>query len=248
MRQLWRFLKLVVSGTVSIGVLFGCATRPATSAYLNYQTKTELLFPLTGEVLIATGGRTLELNPDHSVVPDQRFAMDIVALAPGSDAPERESLVEEALSGELPLYRGDDYHDTGSHYCFGRLIVAPGDGLVIDVRDGVRDNVPGTRNVHDIPGNFVVIDHLNGEFSMLAHFMNGSVEVEKGDRVRRGASLGKCGNSGNSNLPHLHYHLQNTPRWLDGEGLPAQFTDYYSNGVFVVRGEPVQGEIVWNGQ
>lgn len=51
-------------------------------------------------------------------------------------------------------------------------------------------------------------------------------------------------NSGNSNLPHLHYHLQNTPHWLNGAGLPMQFVRYYANGRYLKRGEPVQGEII----
>ena len=65
-----------------------------------------------------------------------------------------------------------------------------------------------------------------------------------GDKVRAGDPIGRCGNSGHSNLPHLHYHLQTTPRWLDGEGLPAQFSNYYANGKIIERGEPIQGEII----
>ncbi len=111
----------------------------------------------------------------------------------------------------------------------------PGEGVVVDAKDGVYDNIPGLRNTRDIPGNYVIIDHLNGEFSILAHFKNGSVLVKEGDKVGAGDLIGQCGNSGHSNLPHLHYHLQNTSRWLDGEGLPAQFRNYYANGKFVER-------------
>lgn len=249
MNRLTERLRILSSGIMSVGVLLGCVSKPAPSDYVDYQTKTDLTFPMTGEALIGTGGRTKELNPDHIVVKDQRFAMDILALAPGSRPPARNTLREKALSGELKgLYRGDKYGDNTNHYCFGRQIIAPGNGVVADARDGVPDNVVGKRNIRDIPGNYVVIDHLNGEFSMLAHFMNGSVQVRKGERVRSGTPLGKCGNSGNSNLPHLHYHLQNTPQWLNGEGLPAQFRNYYANGKFVKRGEPTQGEIISNGQ
>lgn len=111
----------------------------------------------------------------------------------------------------------------------------PGEGVVVDAKDGVYDNIPGLRNTRDIPGNYVIIDHLNGEFSILAHFKNGSVLVKEGDKVGAGDLIGQCGNSGHSNLPHLHYHLQNTSRWLDGEGLPAQFRNFYANGKFVER-------------
>ena len=116
--------------------------------------------------------------------------------------------------------------------------------IVVDAMDGIFDNIPGKKNTRDIPGNYVVIDHLNGEFSMLAHLQKGSVLVRKGDEVRAGKPIGKCGNSGHSNLPHLNYHLQNTPLWLKGEGLPAQFRNYYANGKLVERGEPTQGQII----
>jgi len=156
-----------------------------------------------------------------------------VALAPGASPPALEKLVDRALSGKLKLYQGDDYKNNDSHYCFGRQIIAPGDGVVADAKDGVFDNIPGKRNTKDIPGNYVIIDHLNGD--MLAHFKKGSVLVRRGEKVRAGIPIGECGNSGHSNLPHLHYHLQNTGRWHDGEGLPAQFKNYYSNGKLVDR-------------
>lgn len=139
---------------------------------------------------------------------------------------------------------GDDYKLNEKHYCYGRLIVSPGSGVVVDSKDGVPDGVPGRRNDWARAGNYVVVDHLNGEYSMLAHFQTGSVLVNKGDSVEAGDPLGKCGNSGRSNLPHLHYHLQNPPFWFAGDALPAQFSHYYSNGEYVRRGEPVQGEII----
>lgn len=68
---------------------------------------------------------------------------------------------------------------------------------------------------------------------MLAYFKKDSVLVQKGDKLKAGDPIGKCGNSGNSNLPHLHYHLQTTANWLNVEGLSAQFQDYYANGVLI---------------
>jgi len=35
--------------------------------------------------------------------------------------------------------------------------------------------------------------------------------VKEGDKIKRGDMLGKCGNSGNSPYPHLHFQVQNTP-------------------------------------
>ena len=62
--------------------------------------------------------------------------------------------------------------------------------------------------------------------------------------MKSGDLLGLVGNSGNSTEPHLHYHLQNTPIWWEGEGLPVWLNNYISNGVYVEYGEPVRGEII----
>jgi murein DD-endopeptidase MepM/ murein hydrolase activator NlpD len=165
-------------------------------------------------------------------------------MVPGAQPPDLDNFLDRVAKREVAFYRGNDFKNNEDHYCFGRLIVAPGAGLVFDTKDGVFDNVPLTPNENEIPGNYIVIDHMNGEYSMLAHFKQGSILVNNGDKVKAGDPLGLCGNSGNSYVPHLHYHLQNTPRWLDGEGLPAQFQNYTANGLNVYRGEPVQGEII----
>jgi murein DD-endopeptidase MepM/ murein hydrolase activator NlpD len=56
--------------------------------------------------------------------------------------------------------------------------------------------------------------------------------------------MGLCGNSGNTSEPHLHFHMQTSPRLGQGEGLPTQFTNYQANGVQVGKGEPQRGETI----
>jgi murein DD-endopeptidase MepM/ murein hydrolase activator NlpD len=87
-------------------------------------------------------------------------------------------------------------------------------------------------------GNFTLLDHGCGEFSFLAHFQQGSVVVRAGHSVHSGQLLGRCGNSGHSSEPHLHYHLQNNAIPFRGDGLPAFFVEYLANGKPVPRGEP----------
>jgi murein DD-endopeptidase MepM/ murein hydrolase activator NlpD len=113
---------------------------------------------------------------------------------------------------------------------------------VVVAVDFVADNAPGTLNADYPPGNHVVIDHGNGEHSLLAHLRRGTVEVRAGDDVEAGALLGRCGNSGRSSMPHLHYHLQTGAAYAEGVGLPAFFRGYLSGGRLVERGEPVRGE------
>ena len=72
-------------------------------------------------------------------------------------------------------------------------------------------------------GNYVVIDHGNGEYSVYAHMKEGSVRVKQGQRIKAGEAIGAMGMSGDAFLVHLHYQLQSGPAFE--EGLPAYFRD-----------------------
>lgn len=122
----------------------------------------------------------------------------------------------------------------------GRRAPVPA-GRVVAAVDSIPDNEPGRMNREAVAGNHVIIDHGNGEFSLLAHFRQGSLTVEEGDRVGRGDRLGACGNSSE---PHVHYQLQDGPEFGEAAGLPTQFRSYRADGEPVQRGEPVRGQVV----
>jgi murein DD-endopeptidase MepM/ murein hydrolase activator NlpD len=196
----------------------------APSQFLLYKTRTALQLPFQGAWLVQWGGRTMEQN-QHAASPDQRFADDFV-------------VVKKGLTHTGAGTANTDY------FAFGQPVLAAGAGTVVVAYDSVDDNVPGTMNTAAELGNYVVIDHGNGEYSFVAHLQHGSVRVKEGDRVERGMVIAKCGNSGTSMEPHLHYHLQSTPSFLLGAGMPAQFEHYTADGKAVVRGEPVRGQVV----
>jgi murein DD-endopeptidase MepM/ murein hydrolase activator NlpD len=216
----------------SAGTIGGFVMRPApvteaASPFLDYRTKTPLQLPFTGEWFVVWGGRTLAQNL-HASSPDQRFAYDFVITRGGT------------------THHGDGKQN-GDYFCFGQTVLAPGAGAIVEAVDGVGDNTPGVVNGDAPLGNHVVIDHGNGEFSFLAHLERASVAVKTGDHVARGAVVGRCGNSGVSPEPHVHYHIQSTPSYLVGAGMPAQFEHYVADGAPVVRGEPVRGQTIRGG-
>ena len=124
--------------------------------------------------------------------------------------------------GSGKTYRGlGDTND--DYYCYHQLVLAPADGTVAVVIDGVPDNQPGKINPFAAAGNTVILDHATHEYSALLHLEAGSITVKVGDRVRAGEPVGKCGNSGNSSGPHLHLHLMNSVVPIDATGFPVQF-------------------------
>jgi murein DD-endopeptidase MepM/ murein hydrolase activator NlpD len=127
-------------------------------------------------------------------------------------------------------------------------VLAPADGTVVEVIEGVHDNAPGSMNPYSAVGNCVVIQHSEEEVSVLAHFKKGTIVVKTGDKVSRGQLLGLCGNSGNSSEPHVHFHLQNSPVLQDGLGIKCVFqkVDVTERGKTETRASysPVKGDIV----
>jgi len=202
---------------------------PAASRHLGYRTPSAFRLPFgvpaAGSWYVAWGGDD-HISNKHVVATDQRFAYDFVVTR-GRD-----------------VFRGDGTTNE-DHYCWNEPIYAPAAGRVVQAVGDVADNPPGTSPPAAPPaGNHVVIDHGNGAFSFLAHFRLGSLSVRPGQQVTRGTLLGRCGNSGRSELPHLHYHLQNAPAYGEGEGLPVSFRGFFLGGVYVAEGRPVRGQNV----
>lgn len=196
----------------------------APSEYLEYQTIAELELPFNSDWFVVWGGRTLEENY-HASLGDQRFAIDLVQIENGS------------------TFKGNGTQNE-DYYCFGDTLFAPGNGQIVEMENSVTENITGKTNTEQLFGNYVIIDHGNTEYSVLAHFMKNSIIISVGDIVTKGQVIGLSGNSGNSTEPHLHYHLQNKPSIGQGVGLPAQFRNYYANDVFVPVGEPLKNQTI----
>ncbi|RWR04714.1 M23 family metallopeptidase [Paenirhodobacter populi] len=196
----------------------------APSQFLDYETKATLRLPVDGEWFVYWGGRDIEDNY-HAVDVGQRFAVDLLVMRDGQSHLGDPSRLE-------------------SYHCWGRAILAPAEGVVMRAVDGLPDQAIGAADPANPAGNYVVIDFGNEEYGFLAHLRQGSVRVAKGDVVKAGQEVGLCGNSGNTSEPHLHFHMQTSPRLGRGEGLPTRFTNYQADGVTVSRGEPRRGETI----
>ena len=196
----------------------------AESAHLDYTTRADLRLPFDGEWFVFWGGRDIEDNY-HAANAAQRFAYDFLVLEDGRSYEGNPQALE-------------------SYHCWGRDILAPADGEVVATVTDLPDQPIGGSDPENPAGNHVVLDLGNGEFAFLDHMRQGSVSVQPGDSVARGEVLGLCGNSGNTSEPHLHFHLQTTPDLFAGEGLPAQFEDYVTDGQPTERGEPVKGQTI----
>jgi hypothetical protein len=188
------------------------------------RTLATLRLPFDGPWTVLWGGRTFDDNR-HAAVSDMRYALDLLLTKNGA-----------TFTGGGT--RNEDY------LAWGRAVLAPAAGRVVVAEDGVPDNAPNHPRPGNLYGNFVVIDHGGGEYSLLAHLARGSVRVAVGQLVSAGQGLARCGNSGMSTEPHIHYHLMDNADWRRAQGLPAQFTFFMRNGQLIERAEPRRGDSI----
>jgi hypothetical protein len=216
-----RELRYVLAFADTAGTVVDSVT--ATVPLREYATRTELVLPLRGRILVFDGhdfyAHHRRWNLAHPVVGklfrhnSGRYAYDF-------------SIVDSAGL----MYRGDGARNE-DWYSWNAPVLAPGAGTVVTAESGEPDWEVGRTSLPDsivlarpvaLFGNHVVIDHGNGEFSLLAHLRRGSVVVRPGDRVHQGQPVGRVGFSGSVYTIHTHYQLQRGPEY-DAEGIPSTF-------------------------
>ena len=176
----------------------------------NYDCKVDYILPFEGRWTTFNGGIGKGLSHSWDIIP-QRYAYDFIIMDDDG----------KSFSG--------DSKSLQSYYCYGKNVIAPADGVVVKVSNRHKNSrVDGVKvycDTWDIRGNFVVIKHAEKEFSVLAHLAPGSVVVSKGGKVKQGDIIAKCGNSGNTSEPHLHFQLQTGKSFFVSAGLPISFVN-----------------------
>ncbi len=128
-------------------------------------------------------------------------------------------------------------------YAFGLPVLAPAPGTVYAIENQIEDNPPGEAETDRNWGNYVIINHGNGEFSELSHFKQYSIIVVPGQYVQRGDIIGYCGNSGRSPVPHIHFQLQTMPE-IGAPTIASRFSEGIINKKINVECIPVKDDSI----
>lgn len=198
---------------------------------LDLATAEVVRFPLRGEW--AALSTPAERVPSHGTdYFGQRYAYDFCRLAPGRDLPYSRGFWRHLLTALPP----EDFLG------WGEPVLSAFNGSVIETGDGwpdrrrvnlLRETIRGTlfaprprgRDWRPLTGNFVLVEGSPG-VALYAHLSEGSVRVRPGQRVLAGERLGSVGNSGNSTMPHLHFHLMDRADPPTAQGRLCAFRDY----------------------
>jgi hypothetical protein len=159
----------------------------------------------------------------------------------GAHVPERYAIDFVQIGAGDLLFNGPREALT-SYPFFGDEIHSATTGKVV----GVVDNLPETVPVGSLPkgitaaeagGNHVVVAMGHGRFAFYAHMQPGSIRVRVGDVVTVGQTLGLLGNSGNTDAPHLHFHVMDGPLPLASNGVPFRFSTFTVQGQMTTNDE-----------
>lgn len=217
----------VALGRIDFELLFArpdkqIVTKRVTVNPIAYAPRTRLRVPLQGRVLVWDGHDFYAHHRRWDFSHPTVKAMGIVTNA------GRYSLDLVAADADGRFFAGEG-KKREDYFSYGHAVVAPAGGTVVAAASNASNEPaePTRESFRKDPmfavfGNYVVIDHGNGEYSQIGHLKQGSVRVKPGQKVTAGQVIAEAGASGTSLFPHVHYQLVNRPG-LDGEGLPAYF-------------------------
>ena len=213
-----------------------------------FTSANEYHYPVKGSSMAGS----VPFGHSHRFGNGQEFAIDIMDLRRFDDG----SFSTCSIPNPRVIMGSPDVKD---YYIYGREVLAMADGEVIEVassfpdemasnpQDFFSERVPritpellsrGVKPANITGGNFVLIDHGNGEFARYCHLREG-IPVREGDRVTRAQVIGYVGNSGNSAEPHLHVELLDSADYTTANGLPILFSDLSLGSVL---DSPTMGE------
>lgn len=182
------------------------------------------------------GANWVALNGCCDAVTSHRGA--VMAINGRLRVPERFAIDWMQLDGQDRLYTGPAGTLT-SYVSFGHKVYSVADGIVVNRYDDTFEQVPGApaRDITpaNIGGNMLVVDIGGGHYAFYAHLQPGSLKFRIGDKVKAGDVLALLGNTGNSDAPHLHFHVMDGPSPLDANGLPYVFRQFEGTGMLDIN-------------
>ena len=179
----------------------------------NYVGKSNYILPFTGKWTVGNGGFTKGEYHSGGRLGSERNAYDFSIMEDEDGIPDDWTLPTKVE--EYP--------------CYGKDVIAVADGVVVKVSNNHPDsrtkNLKAYCDTWSHRGNYVMIKHNDSEHSLTVHLMPGSVTVKKGDKVKQGQVIARCGNSGNCTAPHIHFALQSGRNVFLSYSLPIAFTN-----------------------
>lgn len=174
--------------------------------------------PLQGKNWLAVNGwhRRAMMPINGRLFLAQRYALDYMQLDD-----------KHKLFQSMPL-------ENTKYFSYNQPILAVADATVVEAVDKFSDQVPGKfptdTTLQNVNGNYILLDIGGGNYAYYAHIKPGTVQVKKGQALKKGQVIAQVGNTGNSSAPHLHFHVIDSTSPLGSNGVPFVFENLTVSG------------------
>ena len=180
----------------------------------------------------AAGGREwVDLTGCCTGVPNHRHALFSVDRR--SHSAQEFAIDFMRFDAQSRLFVGDKTK-ASDYVAYGAPVLAVADATVVAASDHLPDQVPHSPKpvpAAEADGNFIMLDLGDGRYANYAHLAPGSVTVKTGDHVHAGQQMALVGNSGQTGVPHLHFHVMDRPLLAEANGIPYEFQAFTVRGV-----------------
>ena len=181
---------------------------------MNKKTKNKYIIPSTDLWYITYGGYTKKDSHSYDVY-GQRWAYDFDCNIDG-------------------YYYHDDGNINDNYFGYNKPILAPIDGFIVDLVDGIPDSkayadMRVSQDSNDVRGNYLVIKANYGEYCTICHIKKGSFKVKIGDLVKQGEEIARVGNSGRTKGAHIHMQVNRGMDFFNSEPLIIVFNNILVN-------------------
>lgn len=156
-------------------------------------------------------------DPTNAQIAGRLFPYKINCLSWQKPSISNYMVAYNGNAGNIAIHEGVDYVHNDQAVMHVPVFAAA-DGKVVYVREGCVQSSMFARN--DVArecgagwGNHIIIQHKDAYFTRYAHLLINTCIVNVGDSVKRGQKIAIMGNSGRSDVRHLHFELgiKNTP-------------------------------------
>ncbi|WP_431798712.1 M23 family metallopeptidase [Microbacterium kunmingense] len=150
-------------------------------------------------------------------------------------APERYAIDYAQLNADGRLFDGPR-DELESYAYYGADIHAVADGPIVAMVWDLPEQTPGANpsglSVAEYGGNHIVQDIGGGHYAFYAHLQpDNPLGVEIGQELEAGEVIARLGNTGNTDEPHLHFHVMDSPLPLASNGRPFVFDSFELEGI-----------------
>ena len=195
------FLVVLITPLISLGIIEIAegTTGSGSSNYSYISSSTNYWWPIGSNETTSVGGALFAGGDPVATVITSYFGGRI-----------------HPITGEKSNHTGTDIASYGGA---NLNIIAVQSGTVIYPTKNDKVNCSSSGN--DLScgggyGNYVMIQHADGNISLYAHLYENSITVSAGDQVGQGQVIGKMGSSGRSTGTHLHFEIRKNGQRVDG--------------------------------